>query len=304
LSQPRVSSIGTMTIVYWKQKGKTKMENGSDYFKQARLDNQGFVLLGAGGGGIGPAVARALAGAGAELLCVDISEAEARNTAAMVNGVGISADIRNRKEVEAVFAKAKDLFGRRLSGIVDIVAVGMVAPLENCSDETLDWQFGIVFRHALLALQYAAPILTENGGGTITLVGSRAGLRPLPNQAIYGSMKAALHHLVRSAAMELGPRNIRVNAVSPGFVFTPRVKKALSPEDWKRVEATNPMRRMADPEDVAKSILFLSSSLASYVNGNILVLDGAGDNNVGSLGLKLNLPTAIPAEATRGPAGV
>ncbi|AWO93239.2 NAD(P)-dependent dehydrogenase (short-subunit alcohol dehydrogenase family) [Bradyrhizobium diazoefficiens] len=270
------------------------MENGPDYLEQARLKNRGFVLLGAGGGGIGPAVARALAGAGAELLCVDISEAEARNTAVMVNGEGIAADIRDRREMEAVFARAKSLFGSRLSGVVDIVAVGMVAPLENCDDETLDWQFGIVFRHALLALQQAAPLLAENGGGTITLVGSRAGLRPLPNQAIYGSMKAALHHLVRSAAMELGPRNIRVNAVSPGFVFTPRVKKALSADDWKRVEATNPLRRMADPEDIAKSILFLSSDLASYVNGNILVLDGAGDNNVGALGLKLNLPTAIP----------
>lgn len=270
------------------------MDNGPDYLEQARLKNRGFVLLGAGGGGIGPAVARALAGAGAELLCVDISEAEARNTAAEVNGEGIAADIRDRNDMEAVFARAKNLFGHRLSGAVDIVAVGMVAPLENCDDETLDWQFGIVFRHALLALQQAAPLLAENGGGTITLVGSRAGLRPLPNQAIYGSMKAALHHLVRSAAMELGPRNIRVNAVSPGFVFTPRVKKALSPDDWKRVEATNPLRRMADPEDIAKSILFLSSDLASYVNGNILVLDGAGDNNVGALGLKLNLPTTIP----------
>jgi NAD(P)-dependent dehydrogenase (short-subunit alcohol dehydrogenase family) len=286
--------------VAWKKSRKKIMQNSVDYFEQAKLKDRGFVLLGAGGGGIGPAVAHALAGAGAELLCVDISEAEARNTAAMVNGRAISADIRDRNEMAKVFAKAKNLFGSRLSGVVDIVAVGMVAPLENCDDETLDWQFGIVFRHALLALQYAAPILAENGGGTITLVGSRAGLRPLPNQAIYGSMKAALHHLVRSAAMELGPRNIRVNAVSPGFVFTPRVKKALSSEDWKRVEATNPLRRMAEPDDIAKSILFLSSDLASYVTGNILVLDGAGDNNVGALGLKLSLPTSIP---TTGPSG-
>jgi NAD(P)-dependent dehydrogenase (short-subunit alcohol dehydrogenase family) len=104
----------------------------------------------------------------------------------------------------------------------------------------------------------------------------------------------------RSAAMELGPRNIRVNAVSPGLVFTPRVKKALSSEDWKRVEATNPLRRMAEPEDIAKSILLLSSHLASYVNGNILVLDGAGDNNVGALGLTLKLPTSIPTKGTEG----
>jgi 3alpha(or 20beta)-hydroxysteroid dehydrogenase len=270
------------------------LEHVIDHLAQSNLLNRGFVLLGAGGGGIGPAVARALAGAGAQVLCVDVSEAEARRTAESIGGEAIAADIRKRSDVEAVFARAKQLFGSRFHGVVDIVAVGMVAPIEACDDDALDWQFGIVFRHALLALQYATPLLAESGGGSFTFVGSRAGLRPIPNQAVYGSMKAALHHLVKTAAMELGPHNIRVNAVSPGFVMTTRLKQALSPGDWGKVAATNPLRRMAEPDDIAKAILFMCSPLASYVTGNIMVLDGAGDNNVASLGLELRLPKAAP----------
>ena len=270
------------------------VENIIDHLAQSSLQDRGFVLLGSGGGGIGPAVARAIAGAGGQVLCVDISGSEASRVAESVGGVAMAADVRKRSDVEAVFEKAKQIFGPRFHGVVDIVAVGMVAPIEACDDDALDWQIGIVFRHALLALQYRTPLLAENGGGSFTFVGSRAGLRPIPNQAVYGSMKAALHHLVRTAAMELGPRNIRVNAVSPGFVMTTRLKQALSPEDWEKVAATNPLRRMAEPDDIAKAILFMCSSLASYVTGNIMVLDGAGDNNVASLGLKLKLPEAAP----------
>ena len=90
---------------------------------------------------------------------MDISEAEARNTAAMVGGEGIAADVRVRSDVARVFAKAKECFGRRLFGVVDVVAVGMVAPLEQYDDEMLDWQFDIVFRYLLLTLQYAAIVL-------------------------------------------------------------------------------------------------------------------------------------------------
>jgi hypothetical protein len=104
----------------------------------------------------------------------------------------------------------------------------------------------------------------------------------------------------RSAAMELGPRNIRVNAVSPGFVFTPRVKKALSSEDWKRVEATNPLRRMAEPEDIAKSILLLSSHLASYVNGNILCSRWGRRQQCGRAWLDAQVADIDPDEGYRG----
>lgn len=266
------------------------MPDDKDYLRIARLDGQGIVLLGAGGGGIGPATASALAGAGARLLCVDINEQEARETALRVGGEAIVADVRKRADMAQVFAQAKHSFGKNFKGVVDVVGIAMLAPLESFDDETIDAQFGMVFRHALLALQLAAPMLAENGGGTFTFVGSRSGIRPSPNQALYGALKAALHHLVRVAAVEFGPNNIRVNAVSPGVVRTPRLLKGLSSDAWRQLALATPLRRVADPDDVAKAILFLASDLAGYVTGNILTLDGAGDSTFQSLGIKPDLP--------------
>jgi NAD(P)-dependent dehydrogenase (short-subunit alcohol dehydrogenase family) len=266
------------------------MTDRIDYLKMARLDGQGIVLLGAGGGGIGSATALALSGAGARVLCVDVNEQQAREAASSIGGEAVVADIRKRADMARVFSRARELFGNNFKGVVDVVGVAMIAPLETFDDEAVDAQFGIVFRHALLALQLAAPLLAENGGGAVTFVGSRSGIRPSPNQAIYGAFKAALHHLVRAAAMEFGPNKIRVNAVSPGPVRTPRLLKALSPEAWHQLGIANPLGRVADPHDIAKAILFLASDLAGYVTGNILVLDGAGDGNFQSVGLKPNLP--------------
>jgi NAD(P)-dependent dehydrogenase (short-subunit alcohol dehydrogenase family) len=99
-----------------------------------------------------------------------------------------------------------------------------------------------------------------------------------------------LHHLVRVAAVEFGPHKIRVNAVSPGVVRTPRLLKGLSTDAWHQLALATPLRRVADPDDVAKAILFLASDLAGYVTGNILTLDGAGDSTFQSLGITPDLP--------------
>jgi NAD(P)-dependent dehydrogenase (short-subunit alcohol dehydrogenase family) len=148
----------------------------------------------------------------------------------------------------------------------------------------------MIFRHAFLAIQSAAPRLAARGGGSITLVGSRAGIKPAANQALYGSAKAALHHLMRVSAIEYGPAGIRVNVVAPGFVRTPRVSAALPPEVWERIEQSNPLRRAAEPQDVADAILYLSSDLARYVTGNVLSLDGAGDNPLEGIGVRMAAP--------------
>jgi NAD(P)-dependent dehydrogenase (short-subunit alcohol dehydrogenase family) len=116
----------------------------------------------------------------------------------------------------------------------------------------------------------------------MVFVGSISGMVSVANQAAYGTAKAALHHLVRCAAHELGPQSVRVNAVAPGFVRTPRLLARLDEEFWDRVANVNPLRRVAIPADVASAILFLASDLASYVTGNVLTLDG-GTNFLAAL---------------------
>lgn len=245
-----------------------------DHLKLARLDGRAYVVLGAGGGGIGDATCGALAAAGAQLLCVDRSEEQARTIAELVGGEPFAAEVTRRSEVQKVFDHAKVTMGDRFAGVVDVIGLAKNARIGEMNDDDIELQFDSVVRHAYLTVQIAGPMLAANGGGTLTFVGSLSGMAAIPNQTFYGMAKAALHHLIRYAAQELGPDGIRVNGVAPGFVSTPRLLSLMPRAMWDRLEAANPLRRVATPEDIAKAILFLTSDLAQYVNGNILTLDG------------------------------
>lgn len=245
-----------------------------DHFRDARLDGHGYVVIGAGGGGLGDATCEALAGAGAQVLCVDLSEQEARRIADHVGGVPFVADVTRRPDMQAVFDHVQRIMGERFSGVVDVVGMAQNARIGEMDDDAIDRQFAIVLRHAVLTVQIAAPLLAQSGGGTLTFVGSLSGIAAVANQTFYGLAKSALHHLVRSAALEFGPQNVRVNAVAPGFVSTPRLASMLPKERWDALAAGNPLGRVAVPDDISKAILFLVSDLAAYVNANILTLDG------------------------------
>lgn len=130
-----------------------------------------------------------------------------------------------------------------------------------------------MLRHVFLTLQEGPAALTANGG-SITFVGSIAGAASIPGQAAYGSAKAALHQLVRTMAHELAPRNIRVNAVAPGIVRTPRLLSRLSDDQWRSVEERIPLGHAAQPSEIAAALLFLASDMASHVTGHILACDG------------------------------
>lgn len=258
----------------------TQTQTAFDYTGAIQLDGKGFVVLGASGGGMGTQTSLALSQAGADLLLVDVNPAQADEIAAATGGAPHVCDINDRGAMEALFARAQERFGDRFAGVVDIVGMARAAPLPDFDDAQLDAQISIVLRHALLATQIAGPILAANGGGAMTFVGSISGVSSVAGQAVYGTAKAALHHLVRCAAHEYAPAGVRVNAVAPGFVRTPRLLQAMPEETWRRLAENNPMKRVADPEDIAKAILFLSSDLASYVTGNVLTLDGGISNRI------------------------
>ena len=259
------------------------MSHNVDHFRAARLDGKAIIVLGAGGGGIGTATCAALAGAGAQLMCVDRDRSQADEAARESGGIGWQADVTDRGEMAALFDKAAEEFGDSLSGVVDIVGFARSGTIASFDDEALRQQFDAVVRHALLAIQIGGPLLARLGGGTMAFVGSMSGERTVANQAIYAMAKSALHHLVRNAANELGPNAIRINAVAPGFVRTPRLLDALPQKVWDGIAEVNPLRRCADPGDIAKALLYLSSDLSSYLNGNVLKLDGGFGN-------ALNLP--------------
>ncbi len=252
-----------------------------NYLAATRLDGRGFVVLGAGDG-IGRQTCHALAQAGGHVLCVDRDTALAHAVAAEVAGIGVIADVTNRADMVRVFERAADTFGNQFAGIIDIVGISNIGPLLSLDDAGWTQQFDIVLRHAFLAIQLGGAVLARLGGGSMVFVGSIGGMLSVPQQAAYGSAKAALHHLVRCSAHELGPHGVRVNAVAPGFVRSPRLLQRLGDSFWRSAEESNPLGRVAVPADIARAILFLCSGLADYVTGNVLTLDG-GVSHVAAL---------------------
>jgi NAD(P)-dependent dehydrogenase (short-subunit alcohol dehydrogenase family) len=236
------------------------------------LGGRGCIVLGAGAG-IGAATARTFAEVGARVLCVDRDAELAATIAAEVRGVPWSADVTKAADVTGIFTDGARALERPLHGVADIVGIATTRPLAEIDEEAWDGQFDIVLRHAYHTLRSGSAALAERGG-SIVFVGSLAGSVSIANQAVYGAAKAALHHLVRTMACELGPKNVRVNAVAPGIVQTPRLLAKHGPEMWQRFEQVTPLRRTATPEDIAAAIVFLLSDAARMITGVILPVDG------------------------------
>jgi NAD(P)-dependent dehydrogenase (short-subunit alcohol dehydrogenase family) len=243
-----------------------------DYLDRLRLDGQGVVCVGAGQG-IGRQAAHALAQAGARVLCVDIDPDLAREIAAEVDGVPWWGDATDRAEVERMATEATEALGG-VDAVVDIIGMSRYHDLVDVDDETWDWHVNIVLRHAQLVTQAFGARMTAAGRGSLTFVASVSGLTSAPRHAAYGAAKAALMSLIRTAAVEFGPKGVRANGVAPGVVWTPRVSGYLG-EAGEKLNADNtPLRRVALPADIAGALLFLVSDLSAYVNGQILVVDG------------------------------
>jgi NAD(P)-dependent dehydrogenase (short-subunit alcohol dehydrogenase family) len=242
-----------------------------NYVNPASLQGRGFVVLGAGQG-IGRQTSHALAQAGARVFCVDRDAELVNSVAEEVKGFAFVADVTVRPDVERAFAEATTRLGDTLRGLVDIVGVADIRAIPDTDDAAWNRNFDMNVRHAYLAIQIGARAMTH--GGSMVFVSSISGTHSIENEVSYGAAKAALNHLVRGAAHELGPRNIRVNAVTPGFVRTPRLLAALNEEFWASLKSYIPLGRAADPSDVARAILFLASDMSAYVNGAVIPVDG------------------------------
>ncbi len=253
----------------------TKTDNSQvpDYLAKLSLNGKGVVLIGAGQG-IGRQSAHALAQAGARVFCVDLDPELAKEIAEEVDGIAWSGNAIDRGESRALFAEAKGALGS-INAVVDIVGMAQYAKLLDIDDDKWSWHFDIVLRHAWLALQHGAQIMIDQeSGGAMVFVASVSGLSSAPLHGAYGAAKAGLVSLVKTGAVELGTHNIRVNAVAPGVVWTPRVSGYLGDDGKAKNAGNSPLGRVAETSDIASAILFLASDLAGYVTGQTLVVDG------------------------------
>ena len=243
-----------------------------DYSGLLRLDDRGFIVLGAGVG-IGRQAAHALASVGARVFCIDNVESLAKEVADEVGGIPWVADARKRDDVEGAVAAAEKELGR-IHGAVDIVGMARYTSLLETSDEDWEWTFDMVLRHAFFLSQAAGKAMGATGGGSMVFVASVSGLTSAPLHAAYGAAKAGLMSWVRTAAVELGPSGVRANCVAPGMVWTPRISNLVSEEGKQKNAASTPLRRVAQPADIAAALLFFCSDLSAYVTGQTLVVDG------------------------------
>jgi NAD(P)-dependent dehydrogenase (short-subunit alcohol dehydrogenase family) len=239
-------------------------------------------LVTGAGAGIGRAIAVALARAGADVAIADLDGAGAEHTAARVREAGrraavIVANVRSEPQVAAMLETG----ARELGGLeVAVNNVGMLAgahaqPFVDVDGET----FRNVIEQNLLATALccraeARQMLARGQGGVIVNVSSGESLRPSPHLAAYGAAKAAINHLTRTLALELGPHAIRVNAVAPGTTLTASVRAALGPAELEALRASVPLGRLTEPDDLAGAVVFLASDLARHVTGQLLLADG------------------------------
>jgi NAD(P)-dependent dehydrogenase (short-subunit alcohol dehydrogenase family) len=243
-----------------------------DYPAQLRLDGRRFVVFGAGQG-IGRQATHALASVGARVFCVDIDAGLAHGVAQEVEGTAGVGDATQRTDAERLFQEAAIALGG-IDGVIDVIGMAHYEALVDLTDEEWDWHFDIVLRHAFLAVQLAGRMMADSGGGVLVFVASVSGITSAPRHGAYGAAKAGLMSLVRTAAVELGPSGVRVNAVAPGVVWTPRISVYLGEEGRERNNANTPLGRVAQPSDIAAGILFLASDLSSFVTGQTLTVDG------------------------------
>jgi NAD(P)-dependent dehydrogenase (short-subunit alcohol dehydrogenase family) len=158
---------------------------------------------------------------------------------------------------------------------------GAVAPIVETAEEDFDRVIAVNVKGVWLGLKSAIPAMTARGGGSIVITSSVAGITPTPNIAPYGASKHAVIGLMRAASRECAPLNIRVNTVNPSPVDTRMMRSleaGMSPGDpeaaKQRIAATIPLGRYAQPDDIAKVMLFLASDDAAFITGSIYKADG------------------------------
>jgi len=241
-------------------------------YRRLGLEGRAAVVLG-GGNGIGRQVCHAFAQAGARVVCVDREAERAETCAAEIDGVALFGDITKRADVERIFAEADERVGP-VGVAVDIVGMPYLEPLSAFDDAKWASQLDLVLTHAFLVMQIGGRAVAAAGGGALVFVASMSGQVYLEKQSAYGAAKAALIHLVACMGREYGPAKVRVNAVAPGFVRTPRLNSMLNEEQWQAIGEMVPRGKVGLPEEIAGPILFLASDLASYLTGQTLTVDG------------------------------
>ena len=252
-----------------------------------RFENQVVVITGAATG-IGSATARRFAAEGAWVACLDINDADNEATAAAaraerVEALALSCDVRSRADQHGAFEFVKGAWGR-IDVLVACAGIYVGGPLSEIPLDRWEDIVAVNLTGVLISNSLAAPVMTAQGRGSIINIASMAAKTSWPYSAEYSGTKSGVVGITRSAAMELGPHGITVNAVCAGNTLTDMVRKVagevgatldMTAQQWLEMRADDTaLKRLARPEEIAGVVAFLASDDARYLTGQAIEVDG------------------------------
>ena len=242
-----------------------------------QLEGKSVLIVG-GGQGVGESTAKLLARVGCHIAVADVVQERADRVAAAVANLGqpstsIAGNVLEEGQAKEVVERAERELGG-LDALVTTIGQASFNSILDMTPEQWDHDHRKNLRHFFFTAQAVARSLISRGNpGSMVCISSVGGMQSTPNHASYGAAKAGLINLVRTMAVEWAPHNIRVNAIAPGSIATPRIP--ATPERMERTQkGLIPTKRLGTTDEIGKAALFLLSDLASYVTGHTLLVDG------------------------------
>lgn len=246
------------------------------------MDMKGKVALVTGSAqGIGQAIAMAFAKYGCSVVVSDVNEQAGKDTVSQIQKAGGTAsfcacDVSVSADVQKLVQFAVDTFGR-----LDYAANNAGIELGNMftaevSEEQWDRMIAVNLKGVFLGMKYEIPVMVKQGGGAIVNTSSGTGMKAVPGLAPYVTSKHGINGLTKTAALEYARQNVRINAVCPGAILTPRFQAEVEhkPEIAESYKAMMPNGRLGEAREVAEAVVWLCSDQASLVNGVTLPVDG------------------------------
>jgi 3-oxoacyl-[acyl-carrier protein] reductase len=238
------------------------------------LLNGRVAVVTGGGAGIGRGVARGLTAFGASVAIWEQDAATCSSAADEIGGMGVVTDVREPDQVDEALERTTEQLGP-VDILVNIAGVSFVAPLLDTSVNGWDALYRANLRHVILCTQRVARTMVATGSrGSIISVTSIEGVRAAPGFAAYASAKAGVINFTKTAALELAPHRIRVNALAPDITPTEGMLAIAPPEAQEQFNLIVPMGRPGHVDEIAMAAVFLAGDLSSYITGQTIHVDG------------------------------